>query len=242
MWYQSGTMVPFRYHYSHFGGTCYRVGTMRKQPMKVITLAATKGGVGKTTISSALAVRAAEDSKRVALIDLDPQESLASWWDRRGKKTNPKLFEMDATTEAIELLIAEGWEWVFIDTSPAKLELIEPGIAVADLVLIPCRPSALDVEQAAIAVEMCEAHGKPYAFILNHAPPNWKLTKSTHDYLRRGGRTVLDSLITFRQAYMAAATVGKSGPEVEKDGVARKEIDALWRQVKELVLKPEKVR
>src|SRR5689334_10719665 len=121
--------------------------------MRVITLASTKGGVGKTTISSALAVRAAEESKRVALLDLDPQESLASWWTRRGKTKNPKLFEIDATTEAIELLLSEGWEWVFVDTGPAKLDLIESGIAVADLILIPTRPSALDVEQAAITVE-----------------------------------------------------------------------------------------
>jgi cellulose biosynthesis protein BcsQ len=42
--------------------------------------------------------------------------------------------------------MSEGWEWVFIDTPPAKLELIEPGIAVADFVLIPTRPSALDIE------------------------------------------------------------------------------------------------
>ncbi len=138
--------------------------------MQVVTLASTKGGVGKTTICSALAVRAAEESRRVALLDLDPQESLASWWTRRGKTKNPKLFEIDATTEAIELLLSEGWEWVFIDTGPARLELIEPGIAVADLVLIPTRPSALDIEQAAITVELCEAHNKPHAFVLNHAP------------------------------------------------------------------------
>ena len=50
-----------------------------KQPsrLRVITLANPKGGVGKTTICSALAVRAAEESRRVALLDLDPQESLA---------------------------------------------------------------------------------------------------------------------------------------------------------------------
>ena len=144
----------------------------------------TKGGVGKTTICSALAVRAAEESQRVALLDLDPQESLASWWTRRGKTKNPKLFEVDATTEAIELLLSEGWEWVFIDTGPAKIELIEPGIAVADLVLIPIRPSAFDIEQAAITVELCETHGKPHAFVLNHAPPGAKLTKSSIDFLQ----------------------------------------------------------
>ena len=146
--------------------------------MRVITLASTKGGTGKTTISSALAVRAAEESKRVALLDLDPQESLASWWTRRGRTKNPKLFEVDATTEAVELLISEGWEWVFVDTAPAKIELIEPGIAVADFVLIPVRPSAFDIEQAAICVELCESHGKPHAFVLNHAQPG-KLTKSS---------------------------------------------------------------
>jgi chromosome partitioning protein len=208
-----------------------------KQPAKlrVVTLISVKGGVGKTTISSALAVRAAEDSRRVALLDLDPQESLASWWTRRGRTKNPKLFEVDATTEAIELLVSEGWDWVFIDTGPARIELIEPGIAVADLVLIPTRPSALDIEQAAICVELCERHGKPHAFVLNHAPAGTKLTKSSIQFLKQNGSTVMDTPITFRQAYMAAVTVGKSGPEVEKAGVARKEVDALWSAVTKLL-------
>jgi hypothetical protein len=89
-------------------GTSYQRGgsdvSERAGRMRVVTLAGTKGGTGKTTLASALAVRAAEDSPKVALIDLDPQESLSSWWTRRGKAKNPKLFEVDATTEAIELL------------------------------------------------------------------------------------------------------------------------------------------
>ena len=209
-----------------------------KQPsrLRVITLANAKGGVGKTTIASALAVRAAEESKRVALLDLDPQESLASWWTRRGRTKNPKLFEVDAAVEAIELLISEGWEWVFVDTGPARLDLIEAGVAVSDLVLIPTRPSALDIEQAALSVELCERHGKPHAFILNAAPPSSaKLTKSSMQFLRHNGSTVIETPITFRTAYMAAMTVGKSGPEVEKGSVARKEIDALWAAVMSLI-------
>jgi chromosome partitioning protein len=177
-------------------------------------------------------VRAAEDSPKVALIDLDPQESLSSWWTRRGKTKNPKLFEVDATTEAIELLISQSWQWVFIDTGPAKIELIEPGIAVADLVLIPTRPSAFDIEQAALAVELCESHGKPHAFVFNHAPAgSSKLLKSSIDFIRHGGGAVLDAHLSFRSAYMAALTVGKAGPEVDKSPVARKEIDALWAEV-----------
>jgi chromosome partitioning protein len=208
-----------------------------KQPsrLRVVTLANPKGGVGKTTICSALAVRAAEESRRVALLDLDPQESLASWWTRRGKTKNPKLFEVDAAVEAIELLISEGWEWVFVDTGPARLDLIETGVAVADLVLIPTRPSALDIEQAALCVELCESHGKPHAFVLNHAPSGAKLTKSTVKFLQQNGGMVIDAPIAFRTSHMAAATVGKSGPEVEKGSVARREIDALWLAVKRVV-------
>ena len=101
------------------------------------------------------------------------------------------------------------------DTAPAKIELIEPGIAVADFVLIPVRPSAFDIEQAAICVELCESHGKAHAFVLNHAQPG-KLTKSSVQFLRQNGSTVIETPITMRQAYMAATTVGKSGPEVEK--------------------------
>ncbi|HXF55303.1 MAG TPA: ParA family protein [Hyphomicrobiaceae bacterium] len=211
-----------------------------KQPprLRVVTFANAKGGVGKSTLCSALAVRAAEDSKKVALLDLDPQESLASWWTRRGRTKNPKLHEIDATTEAIELLIAEGWEWVFVDTGPAKLELIEPGIFVADLVLIPTRPSAFDIEQAAICVELCETHGKPHAFVFNQATPGTKLTRTSMEYLQSQGSRVLKSpVITFLPSYMAALTVGKSGPELGgRDGLAaRKEIDALWTAVKKLL-------
>ena len=189
-WYQmEGTMFgvgTFPASFTLFP-SCIRYHMAPKQPsrLRVITLANAKGGVGKTTIASALAVRAAEESKRVALLDLDPQESLASWWTRRGRTKNPKLFEVDAAVEAIELLISEGWEWVFVDTGPARLDLIEAGVAVSDLVLIPTRPSALDIEQAALSVELCERHGKPHAFILNAAPPSGaKLTKSSMQFLQ----------------------------------------------------------
>jgi chromosome partitioning protein len=208
-----------------------------KQPsrLRVITLANPKGGVGKTTICSALAVRAAEESRRVAMLDLDPQESLASWWTRRGKTKNPKLFEVDAAVESIELLICEGWDWLLVDTGPARIDLIESGVAVSDLVLIPTRPSAFDIEQASLSVELCESHRKPHAFVFNHAPAGTKITKSSIKFLRQNGSTVLDAAITFRPAYMAAATVGKSAPEVEKGDVARKEIDAVWVAVLDLL-------
>jgi cellulose biosynthesis protein BcsQ len=157
----------------------------------------------------------------------------------RGKTKNPKLFEVDAAVEAIEMLISEGWEWVFVDTGPARIDLIEAGIAVADLVLIPTRPSAFDIEQTAICVELCENHGKAHAFVLNHAPAGAKVSKFTRSsikFLQKNGSTVIDAPLTYQEAYMAAATVGKSAPEVERGDDAHKEIEALWAVVKKLLL------
>jgi chromosome partitioning protein len=211
-------------------------------PTHVLAFACSKGGVGKSTLATTLAVRAAAETRRVAVVDLDPQESALSWGDRR--KCEPAVKVIDAeqgVASEIARLRKEHWAWVFVDTPPSRLELIEPGIAVADLVLIPCRPSALDIDQVDIAVQLAEKHGKPYAFMLNHAPGNWKLTQSSAALLRKGGRIVLDPPIMFRMSYMAAMTVGKSAAEVDPDGKTGAEIDELWDGLKAVVARTLKV-
>ena len=71
--------------------------------MKVIAVVNSKGGTGKTTLASALSVRAAKESKRVAMVDLDPQRSLVAWWQRRGKSDNPTIFEGAETAGACSI-------------------------------------------------------------------------------------------------------------------------------------------
>jgi chromosome partitioning protein len=136
---------------------------------------------------------------------------------------------MDAATEAIELLIAEGWQYVVIDTPPADIRRIEPGIACADLVVIPTAPNAFDIEQVPLTVELCERQDKPHAVVFNRVPPSSaKLLKSSKQFLRESGCTVLDESISFRTQYMAALTQGKAGQELDKGTAIRAEIDALW--------------
>src|SRR5689334_13699917 len=152
--------------------------------MHVISVISTKGGVGKSTLSSLLAVKAASESKRVAMVDLDPLGSLADWWKRRGSPDNPCIFRgADTATEAVEVLGLDGWDWVFIDTPPAFVATIEDAIENADFVVVPIRAGALDLLASEDAVAMVQEAGKPFLCVINDAEPRWKTTHSARDYL-----------------------------------------------------------
>jgi chromosome partitioning protein len=210
-----------------------------KGTLKVVALAASKGGVGKTTLASALAVRAAEDGNRVALIDVDPQASLFRWWELRGEPDNPKIFEMDASAEALGLLMLQGWDWVFVDTPPALFDLIGSAIYISDFVLIPTRASVIDVDAVSDVVDICNEQEKAFAFVINAVHPDWpKLSSGASNQLKKLG-PVLPAKVELRECYVSAMTKGKSGPEVDRtrEKEARKEIDALWASVKKAVSK-----
>jgi chromosome partitioning protein len=215
--------------------------------MHTIALAASKGGVGKTTLCAALAVRAAEESGRVGLIDLDPQKSLGRWWELRNEPINPRWFQnVDDVDHALEVLEENGYEWVFIDTPPGLIGVIESAIVAADFVLCPTRASAIDVEAVDPVLEFCQQHGKPLRFILNAAEPRWGLTGRSVAYLQHEGK-VLKPWITYRHTYIAAMTVGQSGAELvhngKRDTKARDEIAELWLAVKKLVgAKPKQTK
>jgi chromosome partitioning protein len=224
--------------------------------MRVISVVSSKGGVGKTTISSALAVRAAQESRRVAIVDLDPMGSLAAWWKRRGGSQNPCIFTgADTASDAVEALELDGWDWVFIDTPPAFLNTISDAIDNADLAVIPLRASALDLIASEDAVLMARDIAKRqraegmqpvgHLCVLNDAEPRWKTTDTAREYLLKGGVPVAETVIAHRQAYLAAMTSGKTGPEVDRvrdgdESPSAREINRLFAEVKALTKKPRK--
>lgn len=214
----------------------------QKRKPHVVCFAATKGGVGKTTLSTAAAVNAAATGAKVCMIDADQQLSLSRWWELRGMGDNPRLCEIDASREGIELLIAEGFDWVVIDTPPAIINTIEDAIASSDFVVIPVRASALDILAIDQVVELCKRHGKPFAFVLNQVHHQWtKLADSAASCLSEVG-PVLKTRIGLRKAYITAMTVGKTGPEVEREKTAHGEIEAMWNEIVALVTVAAKPR
>lgn len=207
--------------------------------MKVICAVSGKGGVGKTTLASALAVRAARDGKRVAIVDLDPQESVAAWFGLRKEKQNLSLFHgADTAGDAIEALrLNEAPDYVFLDTPPAFVPTIDDAIGNSDLALIPLRPGALDLIGSEDAVQTAKDRGTPYMIVLNDVDTRWGGIASAREYLESAGVTVAKTVVAHRAAFLQAMETGRTGPEVGKDGKAAAEIDRLWLEVKALLKK-----
>ncbi len=198
---------------------------------RTIVLAATKGGAGKTTISIALAIRAAEAGERVAVIDRDPTQCLRDWHSRRKNKSTLDIIEAESTAEAVGLVAAMGYDWVIVDTPPLLQEYVDDAVSQADLVLIPSRVSALDLTAIHPVIGACNSYGKPFAFVLNAVDPRHRMTQSAADYLAQHGR-VMRTMIVDRVAYAAAMLHGRGPTEVAGGEKAGEEIDALWGEIK----------
>jgi chromosome partitioning protein len=142
--------------------------------MDILTIASQKGGTGKSTLTAHLAVEAERrGAGPVAVVDTDPQGSLAAWWNQRAAET--PLFAAVAVARLAEHMAAlerERVNLVVIDTPPALLDTIRAAIVVTNLVLIPARPSPHDLRAVGMVVEMAEQAGKPFCFVVNGATPS----------------------------------------------------------------------
>ena len=197
--------------------------------MQVVAIASRKGGSGKTTLTGHLAVQAEmRGAGPVAMIDVDPQGSLADWWNEREAPT-PHFVQtsLDRLSEDIGRLRDMGMALLLIDTPPAITDTIADVISVADLVVIPTRPSPHDLRSAAATVELVEHMGKPFVFVLNGAAPRARITTEAIDVLSQFG-TLAPSVIHQRVDFAASMIDGRTVMELPGHSRSPAEIAALW--------------
>ena len=209
--------------------------------MQTITIAARKGGVGKTTLATHLSVIAAGPSKPVLLFDTDPQRSLKWWWDLRQGDT-PALIECEAR-ELPKILPAaegEGVAYSIIDTPPHAEGSIADAMRVADLVLVPTRPGPFDLAAVATTLDLAQRVGKKPLAVINHAPPRTgasepAIVSEARETLTRMGATVATAVVSQRVAMSHAIIGGQTVNEFEPHGRAAEEMRALWSEVQAMM-------
>ena len=125
---------------------------------KVLTVASTKGGAGKTTIVMALAGTLAAEGLRVAVVDADPNRAYASWAEAayEGAPVAVRAEADEARLAAAIDELAPAADLVLVDTAGFGNRAALLAVAAADAVLVPCTPSRSDVEQAAKTLQLVE--------------------------------------------------------------------------------------
>jgi chromosome partitioning protein len=217
---------------------------MGLRQMLVIAVVSSKGGVGKTTLSATLGTRAAQDSPRVALVDLDPQKALVEWWRRRGESENPCIFEgVDKAAEAVERLEMDGWDICIIDGPPAFLQIISEMVDVADFTLIPCKPSMLDILAMQDVISFARDAKSAHLVVLNDVP-SAKFAETSRSLLTAQRVPVAKAQVSHRPSHIAALAAGKTAAEINggRDKLAASEVEALWLEVKAAAIKAAKAR
>jgi chromosome partitioning protein len=202
--------------------------------MKVITIASLKGGSLKSSLTMALAVRASVDLPKVAMLDLNrDQASLEQWWTLRGAPASPYLDMGHGTLAQRVAELSATYDWLFIDTPPVDVELVEAAIAAADAVLVPIRCGFLDLMAAQTVAELCQEHGRPYAFVLGAVDGRYEfMAAQAITALDDGLGPHFETRIKYRKSWILAPAMGKTGPEIDRD--ARPEINALWAEAQTL--------
>jgi chromosome partitioning protein len=195
-----------------------------------------KGGVGATTIARELGVAAAAAGKRVVFVDLDPQGTLRGWWNRRtegsGGEPNPALAAPapPRMAEALDQLRAAGADLCVIDTPPSVHAFLGAVMRLADLVLLPTRPTTDDLEALPAVLDLVEEAGRPFVFVVSQAPPGKsRLYDDALPALAQRGRVA--PALRSRADYPVAAATGRTALEMAPKGKAADEVQALWQFV-----------
>ncbi len=206
--------------------------------MDILTIASQKGGAGKTTLAAHLAVEAERcGAGPVAVVDTDPQGSLAAWWNQRVADT-PLFAAVDVAQLADHMVALQRQRvnLVVIDTPPALLDVIRAAIAVADLVLIPARPSPHDLRAVGVVVEMAEQAGTALGFVVNGATSRSLIALEAVQALAQHG-PVAPVIVHQRIDFAASMTDGRTVGELNPRSRSAEEIIQLWNYVSTLLRK-----
>jgi chromosome partitioning protein len=215
--------------------------------MKVISFVNQKGGTGKSMLAINLAVAAELAGEKVCIVDLDPQGTVANWYNTRTSET-PLVLTTKAVihlnfADLIARLKGEGFSLVVADTKGEESHGTRGAMQEADLCLIPVRPAGPDLHAIRPTVTTLRNADKDFALVVNQSLPNKKskLTGAVMTALSHDGM-VVPTAVASRASFQKSYSLGHGVLEFEPEDAAAEEIRELWAWCRKHLAGDEEVR
>src|SRR5712691_7188645 len=199
-----------------------------------------KGGSGKSTVASCLAVHWQLDGRRPTIIDADPQRSIARLAAREralGGVTVVEDATEDAWKTARRLAIAGGP--IIIDTPGFRSEATLASVAATDLLLVPVKPSPFDVDRMLdtlnTLIKGVSGWRPIFRCLLTQTTRDSVIAKHIRSELAEAGFPLLESEMINRVAYAEAALWGATPSLIDRAGPATRDIAAIAHEVDDIL-------
>lgn len=202
----------------------------------VITVAQQKGGAGKTTLVAQLAAHWATQRRRIALIDIDPQESLTQWYRLRSKANGAE--------DHIDLRWVSGWragseadrlkrdfDLILIDSPPHTETGAKAAVRAAELVLVPMQLSPMDLWATKPTIKMIRDERREMLLVLNRVPARGVLADEIRAAINGEQLPVAEAALGNRTAYASSLLKGKGVAEVAPRTAAAQEVAQLANEI-----------
>jgi chromosome partitioning protein len=199
--------------------------------MRVLVLTTQKGGAGKTTLATSVAVAAMQDGEQVLLLDADPQSTAYAWGQRRGVNGNLLTTAIEPDRLAVRLAEARAGgiaTLVVVDTAGSAGPAQAMAIEAADYCLVPVKPSLFDVDAVKPTVRLLRTLGKRYSFVLNqvNVASAARNLDAASALVANNGQS--PPMVGARNDFLDAAVLGLGVTEYAPKGKSAAEIKYLW--------------
>ena len=212
---------------------------------RVITLATGKGGAGKSTLARALGIYWTKQGDNIAILDADPQASIANLHNPTGVLKNLTVYQEtdeDKIAPTVEALKTKH-QHIIIDTAGFKNRTTIMACLAADLVLIPLKPAAEDVREAIAMYELIKelnatperkAHPIQIALVLTMVTKGTVIARQISKELRQAGYPLCETNIHQRVSFPEFSMTGSAPSILGLHNPAAREINKLAREIEQI--------
>ena len=210
----------------------------------VITLITPKGGTGKSTLARSLAAHWLLTGHKPALVDADPQQTLAARYNPEGPMSGvPIVAEPEERVGEVIEELRRRHAPVIVDTAGFRNRTAITALVATDLAIIPVKPAVEDIEAAVAAFGLIkeindtpERVGRPVhcVMVLTMTMSATVIARHARTQLTEAGYPLLKAEMANRVAYPEAGIEGLSPIIVAPDGPAARDIAAIAQEIMNL--------